>query len=63
MRWHLTEPLLKQSKGGDNEIHRVTKLLNDYDLIKDDFDNIVEIGQYQGKPNLMSKVSPSFCIS
>ncbi|CAK8697042.1 unnamed protein product [Clavelina lepadiformis] len=56
MRWHLTEPLLKQSKGGDNEIHRVTKLLNDYDLIKDDFDNIVEIGQYQGKPNLMSKV-------
>ena len=56
LRWHLTQPLLQQSKTGEVEVPKVTQLLDDYDLTREDFDSLMEIGQYQGRDNYMSKV-------
>nr|XP_002119665.2 replication factor C subunit 1-like [Ciona intestinalis] len=56
LRWHLYRPLQEQSQTGSNEVHRITKLLDDYDLTREDFDSIMEIGQFQGKPNPLSSV-------
>ncbi|XP_039255463.2 replication factor C subunit 1-like [Styela clava] len=56
MRCHLTQPLINQSQTGDTELHKTSQLLDAYDLLREDFDSIVEIGQFPGKPQPMSKV-------
>nr|CAB3265534.1 replication factor C subunit 1-like [Phallusia mammillata] len=56
MRWHLCQPLMKQSKTGENEVPGVTKLLSDYDFVREDFDSLMEVGQYDGQPNYLNKV-------
>jgi len=52
----LTQPLLSQSKTGEQEVSKATKLLGDYDLTREDFDSLMEVGQFQGKVNYMSQV-------
>jgi len=34
----------------------VTNLLLAYDFVREDYDNLMEVGQFEGKPNYMTKV-------
>ena len=49
----LTEPLKKQGTDG---VAEVISLLDEYDLIREDFNNIVEISHWHGKPELMANI-------
>ena len=56
LRVHLTQPLLRQSRTGEQEVKKVTQLLDDYALTREDFDSVMEVGQFQGKANYMTQV-------
>ena len=43
LRLRLTEPLAQEGSEG---IPRVIQLMDDYDIIKDDYDNILEISKW-----------------
>ncbi|XP_055871771.1 replication factor C subunit 1-like isoform X2 [Biomphalaria glabrata] len=53
LRACLTSPLVQ--KGSDG-VEEVIKLMNDYDIIKDDFDNILEVTKWPNSLDVMSKI-------
>ena len=58
LRTSLTEPLVKKDADG---VPDVIKLMDQYDIIKEDFDNIMEVSKWPNSKdpmsNLESKVS------
>lgn len=54
MRYSLTEPLVHQESEG---VKDVIQLMDDYDIIKDDFDNIIEITKWPNSSDPLSKLS------
>ncbi|CAC5383730.1 RFC1 [Mytilus coruscus] len=55
MRTHLTDPLIKNDADG---VPDVIKLMDDYDIIKEDFDNIIEVSKWPNSIDPMSKLAP-----
>ena len=53
LRETLTAPLIKHGSDG---VPEVIKLMDDYDLVRDDVDSIIEVTQWPNKPDPMSKV-------
>ena len=53
LRYSLTEPLVK--KGGEG-VKDVISLMDTYDIIKDDFDNIMEITKFPNSRDPLSKL-------
>lgn len=56
LRLHLTKPLIEQSKTGESLVHKTSAILDAYDLLREDFDSILDLGQYPGRPQPMSEV-------
>jgi len=48
LKQQIMSPLLEQSSSGEQLVENCTKLLNDYDLLKDDFDSILQLTSYSG---------------
>ncbi|XP_071854658.1 replication factor C subunit 1-like isoform X1 [Apostichopus japonicus] len=55
MREHLTNPLLSEGSDGVDD---VVGVMNDYDLTREDFDNILELTQFSGFREPMKAVPP-----
>lgn len=55
MRDALVQPLTSQGVGG---VQDVVALMDTYYLMKDDFENIMEVSSWGGKPSLFSKLDP-----
>ncbi|XP_076082907.1 replication factor C subunit 1-like [Mytilus galloprovincialis] len=55
MRTSLTNPLIKNDAEG---VPDVIKLMDDYDIIKEDFDNIMEVSKWPNSKDPMSKLAP-----
>ena len=53
LRYGLTEPLVKQ--GGEG-VKDVISIMDTYDIIKDDFDNIMEITKFPNSRDPLSKL-------
>ena len=54
---HLRNFLTKPLQSDDSEgVPQVVQLLNDYDLTREDFDSILEVGQFTGRKEPMSSV-------
>ena len=53
LRQKLTRPLVDRAQEG---VREVVDLLGQYDLQKDDFDTMMEVTQWSGRPDPMSKV-------
>jgi replication factor C subunit 1 len=53
MRTSLTEPLVKKYADG---VPDVIKLMDQYDIIKEDFDNIMEVSKWPNSKDPMSKL-------
>jgi hypothetical protein len=54
LRQSLTEPLVKKEAEG---VPDVIKLLDDYDIVKDDFDNIMDITKWPNSKDPLSQLS------
>jgi replication factor C subunit 1 len=59
MRKFLTTPLVVKENDG---IPEVIDLMDKYDIIKDDFDNILEITKWQNSEDPMSLLSSKVCV-
>ena len=59
LRHSLTLPLVKE--GGDG-VPDVIKCLDEYNLIKEDFDSILEVSQWPNSENIMSMVESKVSI-
>lgn len=55
LRHSLTEPLVTKETDG---VHDVIHLMDEYDIIKEDFDNIMEITKWPNSSDPLSKLSP-----
>lgn len=55
MRDRLVQPLITQGSDG---VQEVVDLMDAYYLMKEDFDNIMEICSWGGKPSPFTKVDP-----
>ena len=53
MKRRLTDPLIKLGADGARE---VIHTLDEYDLLREDFDNILEAGMWPGQKNPMESV-------
>ena len=53
LRNHLTSPFLDEGSEG---VPKVISFMDDYDIVKDDFDNILEISQWPNRKDPMSMV-------
>jgi replication factor C subunit 1 len=61
-RPHLKQKLTKPLKNEDGSgIPEVIQMLDEYDLLKDDFDNILEISQWTGEKDAMAGVATKVC--
>jgi len=54
LRQTLTEPLVSQESDG---VKDVIQLMDEYDIIKDDFDNIMDITKWPNSSDPLSKLS------
>lgn len=59
MRKFLTTPLVMKENEG---IPEVIDLMDKYDIIKEDFDNILEITKWQNSDDPMSKLSSKVSV-
>ncbi len=59
LRSAILEPL--QSQGSEGASQSV-KLMDDYDIIKDDVDNMMEISMWGGQPDPYSKLESKVCV-
>ncbi|XP_074655987.1 replication factor C subunit 1-like isoform X2 [Tubulanus polymorphus] len=58
-RPHLKHALTKPLFGDDStRVGEVVALLDEYSLLKDDFDSVMEISQWSNSPDVMSKILP-----
>ena len=55
LRRGLTEPLIRDGQEG---IPRVMEVLTEYDLLREDLDNIMEVTQWSEKPDPMKAINP-----
>lgn len=53
LRCSLTSPLVEQ---GNNGVPQVVQLLDDYDLLREDFDSILDVTAWPGSKDPMSQV-------
>ena len=53
LRRSLTNPLVNEGAGG---VKRVVEVMNEYDLLREDFDNIISITQWPGMVDPLSKI-------
>ena len=60
LRHSLTEPLVQKEAEG---VKDVISLMDTYDIIKDDFDNIMDISKWPNSKDLMSKLDTKVCQS
>ena len=58
MRYSLTEPLVQKEADGVKE---VISLMDKYDIIKDDFDNIMDITKWPNSKDPMSRLDTKVC--
>lgn len=54
LRHSLTDPLVTKEADGVKDVIRV---MDDYDIIKEDFDNIMEISKWPNSSDPLSKLS------
>ena len=59
MRYSLTEPLVQKEADGVKE---VISLMDKYDIIKDDFDNIMDITKWPNSKDPMSRLDTKVCV-
>ena len=59
-RGSLTTPLVQKGTDG---VPEVIQLMDDYDLVRDDVDNIMEVTQWPGMKDPMSKVETKVTIT
>lgn len=59
LRSAILEPLQSQGAEGANQS---VKLMDDYDIIKEDVDNIMEISTWGGQPDPYSKLDSKVCL-
>ena len=62
LRKELTRPLLSDSEGSDS-VSEVVGMMNEYDLLRDDFDNIINVTQYPGMEDPLSKIQTKVKLS
>ena len=59
----MTSPLVSEGSGG---VDQTVSLLHAYDLLREDFDNVLEVSSWSSTEDVMShvdsKVSNSFCL-
>lgn len=59
MRYGLTEPLVQKEAEG---VKDVISLMDTYDIIKEDFDNIMEITKWPNSRDPLSKLDSKVCF-